>query len=140
MLDSVAVLLRSCVRFIGVMLFLVLYNNNNSDVIINLAGLHLESGWINPSSSICILLSPTLLPSFKLCSNPSCPTPHCHAPWTLRMQMRNAATTSTLQERQACESPLTPHMLPFHGSADVQTPCTTHEHKCHTNTCPCLHT
>ena len=27
--------------------FLVLYNNNNSDVIINLAGLHLESSWIN---------------------------------------------------------------------------------------------
>jgi len=47
MLDSVTVLLRSRVQFIGVMLFLVLYNNNNSDVIINLAGLHLESGWIN---------------------------------------------------------------------------------------------
>jgi len=47
MLDSVAVLLRSCVRFIDVTLFLVLYNNNNSDVIINLAGLHLDSGWIN---------------------------------------------------------------------------------------------
>ena len=47
MLDSVAVLLRSRVRFIDVTLFLVLYNNNNSDVIINLAGLHLESGWIN---------------------------------------------------------------------------------------------
>ena len=47
MLDSVAVLLRSHIRFIDVTLFLVLYNNNNSDVIINLAGLHLESGWIN---------------------------------------------------------------------------------------------
>jgi len=39
MLDSVAVLLRLCIWFIDVMLFLVLYNNNNSDVIINLAGL-----------------------------------------------------------------------------------------------------
>jgi len=47
MLDSVAVLLRSCVRFIDVTLFLVLYSNNNSDVIINLAGLHLDSGWID---------------------------------------------------------------------------------------------
>jgi len=45
MLDSVAVLLRLHIRFIGVMLFLVLYNNNNSDVIINLAGLHLDSIW-----------------------------------------------------------------------------------------------
>jgi len=47
MLDSVAVLLRLRIRFIDVMLFFVLSNNNNSDVIINLAGLHLESGWIN---------------------------------------------------------------------------------------------
>jgi len=47
MLDSVAVLLRLCIQFLDVMLFLVLYNNNNSDGIINLAGLHLESGWIN---------------------------------------------------------------------------------------------
>jgi len=52
MLDSVAVLQRSCVQFIGVTLFLALYNNNNSDVIINLAGLHLESGWINQLPSI----------------------------------------------------------------------------------------
>jgi len=91
-------------------------------------------------SSICILLLPTLLPSFKPCSNPSCPTPCRHVPWTLQMRTRNAAMTSALQERQAGESPLTPHMLPFHGSADVRTPCTTHGHKCHANTCPCLHT
>jgi len=45
MLDSVAVLLRLCIQFIDVTLFLVLYNNNNSDVIINLAGLHLDPIW-----------------------------------------------------------------------------------------------